>query len=70
MRGDTVRPGTVTYRSFLLQVWTSMDEPTLHASIKDVATGETRTFADLETFFDWLIQNMPNGKTQARAIDS
>ena len=44
----------VTYRAFLLRLWTPADSAQARASITDVATGEVRVFPDVARLCDWL----------------
>ncbi len=43
-----------TYRAYLLRVWTSAGDGDVRASVRDVETGETRAFADLDRLVEWL----------------
>lgn len=44
------------YRSFLLRLWrtTSAGRIVWHALLRDIATGERRNFADLQSLFAYL----------------
>ena len=52
--GDSVRTETIRYRAFLLRVWTRPDGGDARASIRDVETGETHAFDDLDRLSEWL----------------
>lgn len=52
--GDSVSAETVDYRAFLLRVWARPEGGDARASIRDVATGETHAFDDLDRFREWL----------------
>jgi len=58
---DEVRPGGVsvsgrptTYRAYLLRVWTPAAGQVVRASLRDVGSGETHAFADLDSLDEWL----------------
>lgn len=57
-RDVTMKPGTITYRAFLLRVWTPPYGSGLRASIRDVETGETRVLLDLDQLPEWLNREM------------
>ena len=44
----------IDYRAFLLRVWTRPDGGAARASIRDVETGETHAFDDLDKLRVWL----------------
>ncbi|MEA2024160.1 MAG: hypothetical protein U9N79_07710 [Actinomycetota bacterium] len=49
-----MRTETIGYRAFLLRVWTRPEGGGARASIRDVETGETHAFDDLDRLRDWL----------------
>ena len=46
------------HRAFLLRVWTGEQDESLRSSVRDVESGETRVFANLDHLNDWLRQAM------------
>lgn len=59
MRTSTQIRGTamttaITYRAFLLRVWTPANGSQVKSSVTDVTTGEVRVFPDLGHLCDWL----------------
>jgi hypothetical protein len=42
------------YRAYLLRVWTPAGDGDVRASIRDVETGETHAFTDLDQLTEWL----------------
>jgi hypothetical protein len=53
-----VRPGADHHRAFLLRVWTREQSGALLSSIRDVETGETHVFANLDQLNEWLGREM------------
>ena len=49
-----MRTETIGYRAFLLRVWTRPEGGDARASIRDVETGETHAFDDLDRLREWL----------------
>ncbi len=49
-----MRPTRTTYRGFLLRMWWQDDGARVRSSIRDIDTGESRVFADLESLCTWL----------------
>ena len=47
-------PHRPTYRAYLLRVWTPAGNADVRASIRDVESGETHAFADLDRLTEWL----------------
>lgn len=47
-------PDSDRYRAFLLRVWTKEPEGALLSSVRDVETGETYIFANLDQLNEWL----------------
>jgi hypothetical protein len=43
-----------TYRAYLLRVWVAAEGERLRASLRDVESGETHAFADLDELAEWL----------------
>ena len=43
-----------TNRAYLLRVWTPAEGDDVRASIRDVESGETHAFADLDRLTEWL----------------
>ena len=49
-----MRTDTISYRAFLLRVWTTPEGGDARASIRDVKTGEAHAFGDLDRLREWL----------------
>lgn len=59
------------HRAFLLRVWAREQDETLRSSVRDVESGETRVFANLDQLNDWLRQamNHPPSPTTTHQAD-
>ena len=54
-----------TYRAYLLRVWTQEGEDRARASIRDVKSGETRAFRDLDHLDQWLHQEVRTNRLRS-----
>lgn len=59
-----MRPKMMSYRGFLLRVWSSGDRPEIRASLTDIQTGETRVFADVVGLCGWLRTLAPEAEAR------
>lgn len=53
-----MRPEAGRYRAFLLRVWIREEDQALLSSVRDVETGETRAFSNLDQLNEWLSREM------------
>jgi len=58
------KPASTRYHSYLLRLWSADGAQTWRVMVESVATHERRSFADLESLFDFLQQQM-NDKPRA-----
>ncbi|MEN8234881.1 MAG: hypothetical protein ABFR89_08185 [Actinomycetota bacterium] len=53
-----MEPQTTSYRAFLLRVWTQRRGTSTRASVRDVESGETKAFTNLDALHEWLDHEM------------
>jgi hypothetical protein len=66
-RIDTPDTGQTRYQSYLLRVWQEGPRGEKRALLRDVLSGESRSFPSLESLFDHLGRSLeqPEGKGMA-----
>ncbi len=65
-----MRSETIGYRAFLLRVWTRPEGGDARASIRDVETGESHAFDNLDKLRAWLGSEMHTTTTPGTRLGS
>ena len=64
-RGGSLRTEPITYRAFLLRVWTRPEAGGPRASLRDIETGEAHAFDDLGRLREWSGREIDTPDDQA-----